>query len=279
MAGPNTELQRKLAKRRSFGEQVFEHEAAPSSADATSSTASASAATATSKAADHEEEDASESSAAYRAALQKIREFERRGSMSKGVMHGRGSGSTPSAKESKVPPGRGSVRLMEAAADERRLAGRGSADEAPAPARKTSFAEAVCVSEHSAASDSDRGAQDSQLPSAPAKQQDFKSLVQLRFAALIREGLTPNEAAARAILEAAGQQAETEAGPLGSSNGGAAVAEGAGQAAGARSSGSAASSPASPRSECSRRSCASSAKGKEAGSKRGKSKKAVAVIA
>mmetsp|Transcript_46459 Transcript_46459/g.92242 ORF Transcript_46459/g.92242 Transcript_46459/m.92242 type:complete len:172 (+) Transcript_46459:61-576(+) len=41
-------------------------------------------------------------------------------------------------------------------------------------------------------------------------QQKLKFLVAGRFAALVREGLEPNEAAARAILEAAGRQGESE---------------------------------------------------------------------
>lgn len=173
-----SELARKLARRRA-GEQVFEKVATQSSADAVASYGggvrmeggsetvfeSVSAASHADAAYSQEATTPVHNSAAFAAALEKIRAFERARDA-----QGHTSGSSVRSRTSQ---------------DDSHTARTPAADK----------------------TESDSAAHD---VGTQRRQGDFKSAVRERFAALIREGVAPNEAAARAICEAAGQQAEVE---------------------------------------------------------------------
>lgn len=269
MASPNRELAEKLAKRRSIGEEVFEREAAPSLADEGARGAATGMPLASRSDVSGEPRRASmifESegaasvadaaygsqalapagdSAAFEAALEKIRAFER-------VCGARGRGA-------KVAPGTSSAM------------GAGAGACVSDPTRAVEIPKDAATKAHGH-SDSSRTDSDAPLASSgadsgadsgearAAQREDFKSIVQERFIALIRGGMPPNEAAARAILEAAGQQAADSPGDN--------------DVVPARSA-PPASAPLSPCSEGTW-SCASSAK--EHAGKRGK-KKSIVVVA
>lgn len=228
MALPSEELQKKLARRRSLGEEVFERDAAPSVADATAHMVMGAAAY---------------DGSAFETALEKIRAFEAR---------------TMAPAQSIGPAGTGvGCRMVEPSST---------------PA---------LVSSHSVAMASDSNIESvNDGPGSiqvPKRQEDYKSAVRERFAALIHEGLAPNEAAAQAIREVAGQQAGAGSASLGH-EGVQQQYTGNDQATDESCDAAVVSSPgSSPRSEGStQRSCASSAK--DNGAKCSK-KKTVVVVA
>jgi len=233
MALPTSELAKKLARRR-VGEQVFESAVLPSTADVGCSEGAA-AATGP-RVQEHQTciQAPEDVGSTFEAALERIRAFEKAQAA---------RGSRPSRQPNSL---------------------REQAKHVPKEAAPSAVIDHT-RNKHQAAAEKVFAAKpdltEARRPISSNERQSLKSAVQERFAALVREGLKPNEAAARAILEAVGQpqhaveeQRSTARAPSRSSRG------------------------SSPRSHGTQRSCASSAKEAEVQSKHPK-KKAVAVVA
>eukprot|EP00747_Dinoflagellata_sp_TGD_P178543 gnl/TRDRNA2_/TRDRNA2_27617_c0_seq1.p1 gnl/TRDRNA2_/TRDRNA2_27617_c0~~gnl/TRDRNA2_/TRDRNA2_27617_c0_seq1.p1 ORF type:complete len:284 (-),score=76.37 gnl/TRDRNA2_/TRDRNA2_27617_c0_seq1:93-872(-) len=259
MASPNSELAQKLAKRRSAGEQVFEHAAVASSADAAAWTVVERKGSSFECA--YEEMlrgPASESDAPAEAPLRSLagshslvrpsisdadkdKSFER---AFEAMLQG------PVLEDDAFEEALARIRSFERS---RRAAAAAPSQSPPVDVSQESpVVEPVerARSDSEVSSDSDTG----------SKREVARSSVRERFFALVQQGLDPNEAAARAIREA------VEGAPSGSSPRPSVAVGGAPSGI----------SPRDAEAEASvRRSCASSAKGE---GKHGK-KKAIAVVA
>eukprot|EP00403_Amphidinium_massartii_P024905 CAMPEP_0178389362 /NCGR_PEP_ID=MMETSP0689_2-20121128/10077_1 /TAXON_ID=160604 /ORGANISM="Amphidinium massartii, Strain CS-259" /LENGTH=240 /DNA_ID=CAMNT_0020009809 /DNA_START=75 /DNA_END=797 /DNA_ORIENTATION=- len=166
MAQPNSELLSKLQKRRSKGEEVYERAAGTSQADACFAMAAPAATP-------QPPEQVDVHSASFEAALERIREFERR------VSQTQQGGSAGPGRVSRV------------------------AAETAEPAAKVAGTEGANAKEEDCTIGSQTHPTD--------RREGVKLSVKERFLQLLQEGMDTNAAAARAILEAAKQADAPEA--------------------------------------------------------------------